>query len=191
MRTVEADLEWLDLVLSWGTKWNDARGKYLLSENPVRGYPIPSESNPRRPVASEDRYQAVRAAAEGITTRNGRRTYLPELLDLANATGRRLSAICRLTCADLRLSEGPYGSIRWPAATDKLGREATVFLSPVARAAIDRVLAERPGIGPVPLFPGPEPQRPISRFLADSWLRRAEKLAGLAAAGAAKGHARV
>ena len=48
------------------------------------------------------------------------------------------------------------------------------------RAALDRVLRERPGIGQAPLFPAPgDPTKPVTRHLADKWLRKAEKLAGL------------
>ena len=49
------------------------------------------------------------------------------------------------------------------------------------RAAIDRVLAERPGIGGAYLFPSPiHPSEPIRYELASDWLLRAEKLAGVA-----------
>jgi len=58
--------------------------------------------------------------------RKEERSYLSELLDIANGTGRRLSAICKLTYEDLRLDEGPHGSIRWPAGTDKSGRETVI-----------------------------------------------------------------
>jgi hypothetical protein len=55
-----------------------------------------------------------------------------------------------------------------------------VPVSPEVREAIDRILRERPGIGSAPLFPAPgNAQKPISRHLADRWLRRAEELAGL------------
>lgn len=33
---------------------------HLMRENPVRGYDIPSEKNPRRPIATTDRYEAIR-----------------------------------------------------------------------------------------------------------------------------------
>ena len=58
-------------------------------------------------------------------------SYLPELLDIAYGTGRRLSAICSLRYEDLRSEDGPYGSIRWPANTDKQGRETLVPISPL------------------------------------------------------------
>jgi integrase len=158
-----------------------------MAENPVRGYQAPRERNPRRPTATQDRYEAVRAVSDLIETeiqwggvRARRRSYLSELLEIVNGTGRRLSPICALTYQDLRLRDGPHGAIRWPAATDKTGHESTILISPAVRRALDRVLIERPGSGPAPLFPSPRDRhRPMTRHLADKWLRRAEGLAGL------------
>jgi integrase len=186
-RAVQADLLWLRSLLNWGTNWKEGRGRYLLRENPVRGYPVPKEKNVRRPVASTDRYEAVRAVTDKVMMErrwnNERvevRSYLSELLDIAAGTGRRISAICGLRFDDLNLGEGPYGAIRWRRELDKGGRETTVPISPPVRAAIDRILEERPGIGSAPLFPSPaDPTRPMSRHCADKLLRRAEKLAEL------------
>ncbi len=108
------------------------------------------------------------------------RSYLSEILDIIYGSGRRLSAVCGLKYEDLRLQEPPHGAIRWPADTDKMGREAVVPVSPVVRAAIDRVFRERPGIGPEPLFPSRDDLRkPVSRHVVDAWLRKAEKLTRL------------
>ena len=108
------------------------------------------------------------------------RSYLTELLEIANGTGRRISAVCQLRYEDLRLSEGPHGSIRWPADTDKTGRETVVPIGPRVRAVLNRLLRERPGIGSAPLFPSPvDRERPIARHFADRWLREGERLAGL------------
>ncbi len=186
-RSVEEDLNWLKWVLSWGTKWQTKEGRYLMRESPVRGYDIPTEKNPMRPVATQDRYEAIRAVTDEVKVEirwNGKRekqqSYLSEIFDIANGTGRRLSAVCSLRYEDLSLSDEPYGSIRWPADTDKMGHESTVPISPSVRAALDRIHAERPGIGAVPLFPSPsDPTNPMTRHLADKWLRKAEKLAGL------------
>jgi integrase len=185
-RTVEADCNWLRWVFNWASKWRTPVGHYLMRENPVRGFESPKEKNPERPVASHDRYLSIRKVSDQVMmeSRWGKheevRSYLTELLDLINGTGRRISAVCKLTYEDLRLEQGPHGSIRWPAATDKTGRETIVPVSPEVREAIDRVLRERPGIGSAPLFPAPgNAQKPISRHLADRWLRKAEDLAGL------------
>lgn len=102
-------------------------------------------------------------------------------MDIVDGTGRRISAVCKLRYEDLRLDDGiPHGSIRWPVDTDKTGRETTVPMSPSVRRAIDRVRRDRPGIGGAYLFPAPgDPSKPVSRHLADKWLRKAEELAGV------------
>ena len=155
-----------------------------MRENPVRGYEIPTEKNPLRPVASTDRYEALRKISDQQQMEirwNGRRekqrSYLSELLDIVNGTGRRISAVCQLQYEDLRLSEGPYGSIRWPADTDKEGRESCVPINPSVRHALDRVLRDRPGIGSAPLFPKPTDRAlPLTTYLASKWLREGEKM---------------
>ncbi len=184
---MEADLKWLRWVLNWGTKWRDREGRYVLGENAVRGYGIPTEKNPRRPVATQDRYEALRAVSDEVAMeirwegqRRKTRSYLTEVLDIAQGTGRRVTPILRLRYEDLRLDAKPHGAIRWPAGTDKQGKESTVPISPQVRAAIDRVLAERPGIGAAYLFPSPTDRTlPVSYERGRTWLHKAERLAGL------------
>jgi hypothetical protein len=189
-RMVEKDLSFLRHVLAWGTGWRNSEGRYLLRENPVRGFAAPREKNPKRPFASQDRFEAIRVETDNVTMAmlwNGRRetvrSHLSEILDIVNGTGRRISAVCALRHGDLRLelSEGaPFGAVVWPAQTDKMGYETTVPIGPQVRAAIDRARARSPGIGDAPLFSAPrDPTVPVSRHVADKWLRRAEKLAGL------------
>ncbi len=84
-------------------------------------------------------------------TRRQERSYLSELLDLANGTGRRIRAICCLSRRDLLLDQPPYGAIRWPADTDKTGIATVAPISPVVRAALDRALA-RDFIGESPVI---------------------------------------
>lgn len=101
-----------------------------------------------------------------------------EVLDLAHGTGRRISAICSLRYEDLRLNDGPHGSILWPAETDKIKRSWLVPMSKEVRGAIDRVLRQRPGIGVAYIFPaGEDPTKPVRAEVASAWLLRAEKLA--------------
>jgi hypothetical protein len=91
--------------------------------------------------------------------REERRSYLSELLDIVNGTGRRISAVTKLRFADLSLersASAPYGAIRWPGDTDKQGRDWVAPVSPAVRAALDRIVRNRPGIGDAPLFPSPE-----------------------------------
>jgi hypothetical protein len=188
-RTIAVDADWLKAVLSWAHAWMDEQGRYLMRENPARGLVTPQEKNPRRPVATESRYRAVRKVSDRITMqvkwgkkRQAIRSYLSEVLDLANATGRRVSAILQLRYEDLRLEQEPHGAIRWPAQTDKEGREWVVPISRAARKAIDRVISERARVGLVTpyLFASPKnPANPVSKDLASTWLRKAEEIAEL------------
>ena len=140
-----------------------------------------------RPVATQDRFEVLRAVSDThlMQVRWGgdvrvRRSYLSELLDIVNGTGRRISAVCQLRYRDLRLESGPHGAICWPADTDKQGRESLVPIGPSVRGAIDRIARDRPGIGDACLFPAPgDPEEPISRHLASKWLAAGEKLADL------------
>jgi integrase len=190
-RVLEADLRWLLAVLNWATTWQDSAGRYLLVANPARGFEVPREVNPRRPVAMRERYEALRAVSDQVMMEIGRgkrrravRSYLSEMLDLAVWTGRRLSAIRCLRYSDLNLERTaatPFGAITWPAETDKEGilwKDVQLYLG--AREAIDRILRERPGKGDDYLFPAPrDASQPVSRNLPDKWLREAERMAGL------------
>lgn len=186
-RTVQHDCQWLRWALNWASNWRVEGGRYLLRDNPVRGFEAPTEDNPRRPVASTDRYEALRAVSDDVMTEirwggewQKQRSYLSELLDLAYGTGRRVSAICALRYDDLRLDVKPHGAIRWPAATDKQGRETTAPVSPTVRAAVDRILQERPAIGAVYLFPSPTNRNePVAYERVRTWLLEAERLAKL------------
>lgn len=93
-RAVEADCKWLNWVLNWASKWRLQNGQYLMRDNPLRGLEIPNEKNPLRPVATQDRFEAVRAVSDQVMmqTRWGKRatvqSYLSNLLDIVNGTGR-------------------------------------------------------------------------------------------------------
>jgi len=186
-RTVESDVKWLNAVMNWATKHVTAEGEYLIEANPIRGFKPPRELNPRRPIRTQDEYEAILAVSDQVTMyeqwglrRQRIRSYLTEALAIVNGTGRRISAVRCLTYADLLLDEGPYGSIRWRKEHDKSGRETIVPISPEVRAAIDRIIAERPGIGAACLFPAPrDPNKPVRYELLSEWLHKAERLAGI------------
>jgi integrase len=169
-RAVESDCRWLTQVYNWAVKLRLEGRKYLLDENPVRGLPTPDVKNVRRPGKRVEQP-----------------SYLPEILDLAFATGRRLGAICGLWYSDY-LPEAtdangnalPFGALRWRGATDKMGKQWVVPLNHIAQAALERIRRTRPGVGDTPIFPDPRnPAVPIRRHRPDNWLRRAEQLAGL------------
>lgn len=82
-------------------------------------------------------------------------------------------------CASLFLpSVAPRkGAIRWRPEEDKLGREWTVPVTPTVRDEIQRVTAERPGVGEAWLFPAPESEGHLDVTLASRWWRHCEEKA--------------
>lgn len=163
----------------------------------------PKNLAPKRPIATYDRFLKVRAKAEQVLMaarekdpgavlvevgrakfKHGegpvklwmRPSYLPELLDLVEATGRRISAICQLWYSDFIREGGQVTKIRWRPF--KGAAEKIVPLNAEGRAAVARILAKRPGVGDVWVFPSPrKPSQPIARQLARDWLQKAETLA--------------
>jgi integrase len=177
-------------VFAWSMNFRDDHGKLLLKENPMRGLPVPQEKNPNRPVATTDRVEAVRSVYHSVLQRvewNGRRefveSFLPEVFDICVETGRRIGAICCLHTRDLKLEPTetePFGSILWPASSDKMGKEWGAPLNPKARAAVESALRKRQAIGAGFLFPAAKDKsRPVRIDQASTWLRQAEELAGL------------
>jgi integrase len=186
-RVLEQECNWLVWVLAWATRRKEG-GRFLLARAPtikqlrqaVTGWP--KAANARRPVVSADRFHQIRAKAGAV------HPDLLDLMDLAYHTGRRLSALCALRCSDYlptltdpatgQRFEG--GAIRWRAESDKQRTERVAPLNREAQAGVRRVLERRPAIGEAWLFPSPkDPAKPLSRHVADRWLRRAEKLADL------------
>lgn len=169
----------------------------------------PKNRAPKRPIATWDRFLKVRKTAERVMMearegdpgatlvkvgdaeyRHGRGpvmkwmkpSYLPELLDLVEETGRRVSAICRLWYSDFIREGGEVTKIRWRPF--KQEDEKIVPIPKRSRAAVKRILARRPGVGDVPVFPATrrskngQPQS-INRHTAADWLQAAEGLAGV------------
>jgi integrase len=107
-------------------------------------------------------------------------SYLPEILDLVWETGRRRIAVLDLRYHDLVWKDGVVVAIRWRPVKHAEDVEE-VPVSERARRAIERVLAQRPGLGALPLFPSRrDPRVPITEKTADEWLLAAERIAGVA-----------
>ena len=192
--TLNNELRWLSSVFNWARRHKES-GHRLLSENPLHDVTWPKEKNPRRPVASHQRFKRTLEHVDQVDPQ-GR---LRAILSLARYTGRRADAICSLRVSDLLRDPGqvgaalaaagmderladhmPHGAVRWSDDRDKMG---LLFISPVAepaRAALDDYLLRTPRVGDVPLFPAPrDPGRPIRLDLVQKWLLRAEQLADL------------
>lgn len=111
-RTVEADLVLLHCMLKWATCERDVRGQSLLVFHPLAGVRIDRERNPRRPVATSERFERTRAAIQQLYDAAGsereRRRWLKVdmALMLAKQTGRRLGAIRQLQWTDIGFDAG-------------------------------------------------------------------------------------
>lgn len=190
-RVLESDLKWLHAVFNWATDWKED-GSFLMRENPIRGFVkhhLPKEKNPQRKAISQERHEAMLEAAQNVTMeirwngkRNEHESWLPELLMIANGTGRRIGSIVALRVEDLHLerdADHPHGAITWAAENDKEGYTwERVAIDERTREAVERALAKRRRLGRVgdgPLFPrATDPDRPITTSLSSRWYRKAE-----------------
>jgi hypothetical protein len=174
-RTIGADLEFLRRVVNWGMRLR-VNGVPLLERNPLLGYHIPTNPSPKRPVASFERYAAVRAKADEV---DRQKLFGP----FVEGLGWRVSAVCQLRASDVRLAQekaAPFGRLRKRGETDKEGVESTLPISGQVREALLAAIKQSAATGDGYLFPAPRrPGRPWTRHHAKDLLIRAEVLAEL------------
>lgn len=181
-RSVEADLVLLHAMLLWATTVRMPGGGRLLEHNPLAGVKRVRELNPKRPVATWERFQktceAIRALQVAAESESERTRWLRiELaLVLAEATGRRLGSIRQLRWEDI---DSQRGTIRWRAEADKKGRE---WVIPAPASLLEELKQFRRKLGAVGgwLFAAEQnPDQPMDRHLFDKWLTVAEGTAKL------------
>jgi len=181
-RSAEADVALLHSMLLWATTVRVPGGGRLLDHNPLAGVKRIREINPKRPVATWERFQLTRnairdlcAAAESEDERT-RWVRIELALVLAEATGRRLGSIRQLRWEDIDFQRQ---TIRWRAEADKKGREWVV---PIPERLLEELRQFRRRLGAVGgwLFAAEQnPDHPMDRHLFDKWLTVAEKAAKL------------
>jgi len=170
-RTLAKELTTLRTLLNWGTRQKDQHGRKLVRENPLAGVKLPKEQNPRRPIASREDFDALMAVADGV------HRLLPAALVLAEATGRRISAIRQLQWADVSLERG---SIRWRADNDKMGLDRVIPMSERVEVAL-RAIRPQDAQDTDWVFPAPKsPGKPCTLWVLHDWLCEAYRRAGLA-----------
>jgi integrase len=184
--TVNLGLDALNMCLNWAVRWR-VENRSLLQRNPVWRLEYLDDVNQRRAVWTWDRYQKLLAAAEQMTMQvewTGHRARVPchlaDILVIAEATGRRIGAVRQLRATDLRLAEGKFGKIAWPATTDKLRKAWLTPITKELRERLLKVMRERQAVGDAPLFPAPRTATAaVDRETLASWLREAERRAGV------------
>lgn len=182
-RSSEADLKLLHSMLNWACTARVGGGRRLLSENPLAGIKKPREKNPRRPVATWERFQMTRKAIQQLlaAARSDaeRRKWLKldMALVIAESTGRRLGSIRQLAWSDI---DFVGGTILWRADADKKGKAWRIPMTPALRDELKtfRVRAGASFGGLV--FPSDsDADTPIRTDVFAKWLREAEKKAKL------------
>jgi len=153
-RAIAADLQFLRAALNHATRVVRSNGERLLATNPVAGYQPPETTQPRRPVATYDRFLTVFEHADAVDPQK----LFGGFMMLVEGLGWRVSAICALRARDVDLvasPTAPRGRIFKNPEHDKEGAGGWIPMSESVRAGIDRVRAANPAIGDWPLFPAP------------------------------------
>jgi len=173
-RAVEQDLRLLLAVFNWAVTVRDASGKRLLTENRFKGFTVPHEENPRRPILTHDEFEKLLAAGPSV------HPAMETVLILADSTGHRINSIRMLRWSDIDFQAN---TIRWRGDQDKIGHEHVTPMVQTARNALLKERRRRATIGDNDqlVFPAPgDPSQPMSRHLARDWWDRTEKAAGIA-----------
>jgi len=152
----------------------------------VRGHTIARprrEKNPRRPVASWERFGATRKAIQQLTeeskddAKRSKWLKLELALVIAEATGRRLGSIRQLAWEDIDFTRD---TILWKAETDKKGK---AWIVPMPATLRDEIKSFRVRLGSAfgsLVFPSDSDVAvPVRSDVFSIWLRAAEKKANL------------
>src|SRR5438552_719379 len=128
-RTIQGEIKQLRQMIYWAMSERLPDGSWLLENNPLRGVKLPKEEDPRRPIATYDRFLKLRTAAQEMavtaTQERGRQRWKrwEMALVLAEATGARIGAISGLRWADISFDPP---EIKFRAEFDKRGRDRVV-----------------------------------------------------------------
>lgn len=163
--TIRRDLGMFKAALNWACQKYEG-GHPLLTGHALEKVRIPTEKDPKRPIIEVSSIRALLEVAPLV------HPFVRPLIVLAWRTGRRLSAILGLRWDDLDFAKGV---IRWRAEHDKIRQTWVVPAHPDVLEELRRLRTNRPGIGPVLLFPHPQRRRhrggPVTRHLAAYWLK--------------------
>lgn len=155
-KTIREDLAFLHAVLNWAASMD---GGWLLERNPMTGYALPRELNPKRPRAYWEDFVELQKVA-----RNEEPLFGP-FLALVEALGWRRSAVCSLRVSDFdpeRTKARPHGRLLKRAESDKVGVERWTIINADARAALEDAIRLTQRVGDQWVFPSP-------RLRGESW----------------------
>lgn len=181
-RTIAGDVKFLRTMINWALNERLPDGAWLLESDPLRRIKLPREEDPRRPVATFDRFLKLRAAAEDLSAKapqaRGKERWVRWILALvlAEATGARIGGIRGLRWSDIDFEAS---EITFRGEFDKRGRDRVVPM-PEALAKELRLFQQRFGeIGKGWLFPCAGKDEPWPREIFGELWTRVEKHAGI------------
>jgi integrase len=180
-RSASADVAVLNSMLNWARQTRSG-GMRLLDANPLSGVRCPRNTDPRRPLASWERFTATRQAMQelaGQADSDAERFQwvLVELaLVLAEATGRRLGSIRNLQWQDV---DWEHRTIRWRREHDKKRRESIVPMPEQLVAELRQFQRQLGAVGGWIFASDYDASVPLDRHVFAKWLLRAEKRAKL------------
>jgi hypothetical protein len=128
---IGADIIFLQSALNHATRVVRANGARLLPMNPIRGYHAPRNKNPRRPVATYDRFLKVLEHADAVDPQR----LFGAFMMLVEGLGWRVSAICQLHSVE---------SLSDPKTTRKAPAAGSQWASPSGQRSIGRAPSTRP-----------------------------------------------
>lgn len=192
------DLVGLGIACNW------AMDEGILAANPIQRArkKLRRAHAPSRPFYTVEEFERLLAVADevqrpypthdggpespqSVQARETARAF-PVLLALAWHSGRRISAILSLKWDYVTLkasATAPYGSVTWYAGVQPDGKkfEQTVRMFEPMQAVLAQWKQTAPPAVSRYVFPSPRvPSRPMEFTTVEKWLRRAEKLAGIA-----------
>jgi integrase len=169
-RAIQYDLRYVLAVLRWGECVRE-RGRPLVDRNPFRGFPVPSEPSPRRPIVTEAEFRKLVKVAPRVGTP------CRLFLLVVDETGHRGSSVAQLRWSDVDLVSR---SVVWRAESDKTRFRHTTPLSSEVVAELKKAQRASGAIGDAWIFPSPtNVTQPVSRHLLRDWWDRLEELAKL------------
>ena len=183
-RSPEVELRILRTMLRWATTVRVRGGQRMLSANPLAGVRGVRESNPKRPIATWERFTGTRMAMQelaeasaGDPAKHHKWVRMELALVLAEATGRRLGSIRQLSWTDFDFDTG---TIRWKAEADKKRKEWLVPMPPALLEEVRRFRVKLGGAFGGLVFPSPiNPTKSLGREVFHHALIAAEKHAKL------------
>lgn len=184
-RSAEVEIRILKTILRWATTVRVRKGQRLLAANPLAGVRGVRERNPKRPLASWERFEKTRAAIQQLAeldapdpVKHQDWIRLELALVLAEGTGRRIGSIRQLRWDDFDFSAG---TVRWRAEADKRRVEWAVPLPPALLEEVRRFRVRLGGAFGGLLFPSRrDAGRPVPREVFQQGLAAAEGHARLA-----------